>query len=153
MKKTILLFLLFTASYALQAQELVWRNNLKEALQISEQTKKPLMLFFTGSDWCGWCIRLQNEVFRKPEFVTWANNNVVLVEVDFPRKNTLPPEIQTQNRELQQFFEVGGYPTVWFVTAAKDNDKISFGKLGSTGYVAGGPAVWLKGADEILKQK
>lgn len=153
MKKTILLFLLFVGSYTLSAQDLVWHNNLNEALKVSEQTKKPLMLFFTGSDWCGWCVRLQNEVFRKPEFVKWANDNVVLVEVDFPRKTPQAPEIQTQNRELQQFFEVGGYPTVWFVTAAKTNDKISFGKLGSTGYVAGGPSVWLNGANEILKQK
>jgi thioredoxin-related protein len=153
MKKTIVLFLFFTASCALQAQELVWHNNLNEAVTISEQTKKPLMLFFTGSDWCGWCVRLQNEVFKKPEFATWAKDHVVLVEVDFPRRSALPPEIQTQNKELQQFFEISGYPTVWFVTAIKSNDKISFGRLGSTGYVDGGPTAWLKGANEILKQK
>ena len=47
------------------------------------------MLFFTGSDWCGWCIRLQKEVFFKPEFTKWAAENVVLVELDFPRKSTI----------------------------------------------------------------
>jgi len=153
MKKAILLFLIFIGSYTLQAQELVWRNNLNEAMKVSEQTKKPLMLFFTGSDWCGWCMRLQNEVFKQPEFVSWANANVVLVEVDFPRKSSLAPEIQNQNKGLQQFFEISGYPTVWFVNATKNNDKIAFSKLGSTGYVAGGPTAWLSGANEILKQK
>ncbi len=153
MKKTILLFLFFIGSYAIQAQTLVWRNDMNEAIQISEQTKKPLMLFFTGSDWCGWCIRLQNEVFQKPEFITWANENVVLVEVDFPRKPYFSAEIQAQNQELQQFFGIAGYPTVWFVNATKKDGKVMFGKLGSTGYIAGGPSVWLNTANGILKQQ
>lgn len=153
MKKAFLFILLFIGSYTIQAQELVWRNNLNEALKVAEQTKKPLMLFFTGSDWCGWCKRLQGEVFTKPEFATWANNNVVLVEVDFPRRTALAPEIQAQNQELQQFFQVSGYPTVWFVNATKANDKIAFSKLGSAGYMAGGPTVWLDEAKKILKQK
>ncbi len=153
MKKTILFFLFVIATCGVQAQELVWRNNLNEALKISEETKKPLMLFFTGSDWCGWCMRLQSEVFKKTEFATWANDHVVLVEVDFPRRKALPPELQSQNNELQQFFGISGYPTVWFVNATKNNDKIAFNKLGSTGYVAGGPTVWLNTANEILKQK
>jgi thioredoxin-related protein len=153
MKKAIFILLFFINICALRAQELVWRNNFNEALQISEQTKKPLMLFFTGSDWCGWCMRLQNEVFKKPEFATWANEHVVLVEVDFPRRSTLSPEIQAQNKKLQEFFEIGGYPTVWFVSANKDKDKILFNRIGSTGYIAGGPGVWLSNANEILKQK
>lgn len=153
MKKAILCFLFFSAAYILPAQELVWRNNLNEAIQLAEKTKKPLMLFFTGSDWCGWCMRLQSEVFKKPEFATWAADHVVLVEVDFPRRSALAPELQTQNRELQQFFQVSGYPTVWFVNAVKNKEQISFTKLGSSGYMAGGPAVWINAANEILKQK
>lgn len=153
MKKFTFIFLLFTSAYALKAQELVWRNNFNEALELSEKTKKPLMLFFTGSDWCGWCMRLQNEVFKKPEFATWANEHVVLVEVDFPRRSALSPEIQAQNKKLQEFFQIGGYPTVWFVSASKENDKVLFSRIGSTGYMAGGPAVWLNAANEILKQK
>jgi thioredoxin-related protein len=153
MKKSVLLFLFFIGAYALHAQEPVWYNNMKEAQKIAEQTKKPLMLFFTGSDWCGWCRRLQNEVFKKPEFATWATNNVVLVEVDFPARTVLPQEIQTQNQELQAFFGVKGYPTVWLVNASKKENAISFSKLGTLGYMEGGPAVWLKAASDIVKQK
>ena len=111
------------------------------------------MLFFTGSDWCGWCIRLQTEVFKKPEFATWAKDNVVLVELDFPRRTALSAELTAQNNELQQFFAVQGYPTVWFVNATTNDGKVNFDKLGSTGYLAGGPEIWLNVANGIIKKK
>ncbi|MDH4403113.1 MAG: thioredoxin family protein [Flavobacterium sp.] len=153
MKKTLLTLLFILGSYAVQAQELVWNNNLKNSIEISNKTKKPLLLFFTGSDWCGWCIRLQTEVFKTPEFKKWANDNVVLVELDFPRRTVLAPEITEQNNQLQQFFAVQGYPTVWFVNATLNDGKVNIDKLGNTGYLAGGPKVWLETANGILKKK
>lgn len=153
MKKIFITLLLVIGSYAVEAQELVWNNNLNKAMEISKKTKKPLMLFFTGSDWCGWCIRLQTEVFKKPEFAAWAKDNVVLVEVDFPRRTALSPELTAQNNELQQFFAVQGYPTVWFVNATSVDGKANFDKLGSTGYLAGGPANWLNVANGFIKKK
>ena len=153
MKKILITLLLVIGSYAVEAQELVWNNNLNKAMEISKKTKKPLMLFFTGSDWCGWCIRLQTEVFKKPEFAAWAKDNVVLVEVDFPRRTALSAELTAQNNELQQFFAVQGYPTVWFVNASKVDGKTNFDKLGSTGYLAGGPANWLNVANGFIKKK
>jgi len=145
--------LLLIGSASLQAQELTWETNLEKASQVAMKTKKPLLLFFTGSDWCGWCIRLQNEVLKTPEFAAWAKENVVLVEVDFPRRSPQLPEIQKQNMELQQIFEVRGYPTVWITNPTKVDGKINLDKLGSTGYVAGGPAKWLEGANQILALK
>ena len=153
MKKILITLLLVIGSYAVEAQELVWNNNLNKAMEISKKTKKPLLLFFTGSDWCGWCIRLQTEVFKKPEFAAWAKENVVLVEVDFPRRTALSAELTAQNNELQQFFAVQGYPTVWFVNASKVDGKTNFDKLGSTGYLAGGPTAWLDVANGIIKKK
>jgi len=153
MKKALVALLFILGTYAIEAQELVWNNNLKNAIEVSKKTKKPLLLFFTGSDWCGWCIRLQTEVFKTPEFVKWANENVVLVELDFPRRTVLAPEITEQNNQLQQFFAVQGYPTVWFVNATENDGKINIDKLGSTGYLAGGPKVWLDTANGILKKK
>jgi protein disulfide-isomerase len=153
MKKILITLLLVVGSYAVEAQELVWNNNLNKAMEISKKTKKPLLLFFTGSDWCGWCIRLQTEVFKKPEFATWAKDNVVLVELDFPRRTALSAELTAQNNELQQFFAVQGYPTVWFVNATKIDGKTNFDKLGSTGYLAGGPENWLNVANGIIKKK
>ena len=153
MKKIVILVLLVVGSLALKAQELTWYNNLDKAIEISNQTKKPLLLFFTGSDWCGWCHRLQYEVFKKPEFTAWAKANVVLVEVDFPRKTALAPEIQSQNNLLQQQFGVQGYPTVWFVNASKNDGKITYERLGQTGYLQGGPSVWIETVNGFLKKK
>jgi thioredoxin-related protein len=153
MKKIFITLLLIVGSVAAQAQELTWNNDMNKAVAISNKEKKPLMLFFTGSDWCGWCMRLQREVFLTPEFTKWAQNNVILVELDYPRKKQLAPEIVTQNDQMQQMFSVQGYPTVWFVKPSNNGDKVNLEKLGSTGYVAGGPEKWLEAANTILKIK
>ena len=153
MKKIAITLFLILGSLTIQAQELTWQTDLNKAMEISKKSKKPLLLFFTGSDWCGWCIRLQKEVLKTPEFAKWAKDNVVLVELDFPRKTPQSPEIQKQNMELQQVFAVQGYPTVWFTKATKKDGKLNFEQLGSTGYVAGGPSAWLAGADKILANK
>jgi protein disulfide-isomerase len=153
MQKIFVIFLFLTSTGIVSAQELTWNTNLEKAIELSNKNHKPLMLFFTGSDWCGWCKRLQAEVFVKPEFSEWAAKNVVLVEVDFPRRTQLTPELQNQNGQLQQFFQVQGYPTVWLVNASKTDGKINFEKLGSTGYVAGGPQAWLATANQILSNK
>ncbi len=112
-----------------------------------------MLLFFTGSDWCGWCIRLQKEVFATPEFVKWANDNVILVELDFPKQKMLSPDLQNQNAQLQQVFQVQGYPTVFIANAVINGGKVSFQSLGKTGYLAGGPIPWLESANTILKNK
>ena len=140
---------------SIQAQkELTWHTDMSKATDISIKEKKPLFLFFTGSDWCGWCIRLQKEVFKTPEFIKWAKDNVVLVELDFPRKNNQTDAVKMQNAQLQQQLQVRGYPTVWFVSATKTADaKVNLTALGSTGYVAGGPQAWLDGANQIIKKK
>ncbi|ESU29634.1 thioredoxin family protein [Flavobacterium limnosediminis JC2902] len=152
MKKILLGLLICLNSFVLTAQEseLTWHTNIDKAMEISKKENKPLMLFFTGSDWCGWCIRLQKEVFYKKEFVKWAKDNVVLVEVDFPRKKQLEPTLQQQNNSLQGAFQVQGYPTVWFVNADTKEGKTNFTQLGRTGYVAGGPEAWISGANQIL---
>ena len=144
--------MLIVGSATIQAQEITWHTDMNKAMEVSKKSKKPLFLFFTGSDWCGWCIRLQKEVFKTPEFEKWAKDNVVLVELDFPRRKQLAPELQKQNMELQQNFQVMGYPTVWFVNASKKDSKINFDKLGSSGYLAGGPTVWLENANKIIKK-
>tara|TARA_B100000900_G_scaffold387896_1_gene379505 strand:+ start:262 stop:792 length:531 start_codon:yes stop_codon:yes gene_type:complete len=142
-------------------QALTWHDDLKKAIPLSINNNKPLLLFFTGSDWCGWCIRLQREVFKFEEFKKWANDNVILVELDYPRRKQLAPNITKQNREIQQIFGVRGYPTVWLVTPQiiKSNDpenpadRINFLKLGTLGYVAGGPEKWINTASSFLVNK
>ena len=151
MKKLFIAFLLVFTSLTIQAQEeLTWHTDLNEAIEVSRQEQKPVFLFFTGSDWCGWCIRLQKEVFKTPEFISWAKEKVVLVEVDFPRRTPQSEEIKQQNMQLQQSFQIQGYPTVWLVKAGMKDGKTNFEQLGSSGYLAGGPTVWLDSANKII---
>lgn len=118
---------------------LVWYTDLATVHEISKSTNKPIFGFFTGSDWCGWCIKLQRDVFAKKEFVEWANKNVILLELDFPRRKQLSPELVQQNSGLQQAFQVRGYPTCWLFFTTKDEttNNFSLTALGSLGYPQG----------------
>ncbi len=153
MKKIVITLVLTLLSFTTKAQEnQVWHTDINKAIAISTKEHKPMFLFFTGSDWCGWCIRLQKEVFKTPEFTAWAKDKVVLVELDYPRRTPQDPAIQQQNTSLQQVFAVQGYPTVWFVKPTIKDSKNNLEQLGSTGYLAGGPSVWLDNANTIISK-
>jgi protein disulfide-isomerase len=155
--KTIALFTMLVVAQLSFAQKatLTWYTDMNEATAIAKKENKPMMLFFTGSDWCGWCKRLQKEVFNTPEFQAWAKENVILVELDFPSAAVPQTEaIKTQNRALQQQFAVRGYPTCWFVKPEKLSDgKTNLVQIGSKGYEAGGPANWIGGATTLINSK
>ena len=113
MKNILLICTLFFSSLNLYSQDNDgWLINFEEAAKLSIKSGKPILANFTGSDWCGWCIRLNKEVFVTPEFKNWASENVILLELDYPRRVQQTDEIKKQNRELQQFFQVRGYPTL-----------------------------------------
>lgn len=143
MKNLLLLasFVLFTSAAFAQSSDYQaanpgWLVDLDEAYALSKKTGKPVMANFTGSDWCGWCKRLTAAVFSKPEFKKWAEKNVVLLELDFPRRFRVPEEISKQNRSLQQAFQVRGYPTVWVfhLDKNKSTGQYEIEALGKTGY-------------------
>jgi protein disulfide-isomerase len=154
MKKMLLLAAMFFA-IGLQAQEktsgLDWNTDLMVSVDKAIAQNKPILMFFTGSDWCGWCKRLQAEAFELPAFEKWANEKVILMELDFPRRTEQPQALQEQNMNMQRMFEVRGYPTIWFVAPSKNGTEINFGKIGSTGYVSGGADAWIAEANRILE--
>ena len=121
------------------SSDLVWYTELAKAQEASNKSKKPIFGFFTGSDWCGWCHKLQADVFAKDAFKEWAKKNVILLELDFPRRKQLPNDIAQQNMSLQQAFQVSGYPTIWMFFAETDpkTSRVNLNALGSTGYPAG----------------
>ena len=93
-----------------------WYTDLDEAKAVAAKENKPLLVDFTGSDWCGYCIKLHAEVFDKPEFEEFAKN-YVLVELDFPNKKPQPPEEKAKNKATQAKFGVSGFPTVLLLDA------------------------------------
>jgi protein disulfide-isomerase len=121
-----------------------WFTSLEEAAKVSMSTGKPIMANFTGSDWCGWCKKLKREVFDQAEFKNWADENIVLLELDFPRRVAQSEEIKKQNRELQQMFKVGGYPTIHLFNVVVKDGKLQLDPLKKSGYVAGGPKPFIQ---------
>lgn len=153
MKKIIftLLVVALMSTNGIAQESLTWHTDMNKAFELAEKENKTLMLFFTGSDWCGWCIRLQNEVLKTPDFEKWAKDKVVLVELDFPRKTPQDKNIQIQNYQMQKMFNVRGYPTVYFAKPEKTSEgKKNLNTLGSTGYVRGGAEKWLEVANNIV---
>ena len=154
MKHLIAFFLIAIGVNAFAQNEThVWEKNASKATELSISEKKPLMLFYTGSDWCAACKKLHNEVFAQPEFQEWAKNNVIPVELDFPRNKQPDPEFVEQNNKLKEIFGVSSYPTVIFVNPESRNNNVYYSRIGNLGYMAGGPEVWLKAASNLLPTK
>lgn len=153
MKKIIFVFAFLISGLVAQAQELNWHTDMAKATEASLKENKPLLLFFTGSDWCGWCIKLQKDVLKTNEFATWATQNVILVELDFPKSKPQDQNIKMQNQQLAQTFGIQGYPTVWFVNPIKGADnKINLSGLGSLGY-DNSAKNWISHANAFLAKK
>ena len=108
-----------------------WETDMAKAKAQAKKEGKSILINFSGSDWCSWCIRLDQEVFNKKEFVKFAEKNLVLLNLDFPRRKQLPAEQISHNRQLQYRYGVRGFPTVLLVDA---EEKL----LLSTGYRRGG---------------
>ena len=115
-----------------------WGDNYQQALSTAAKENKKVLLDFTGSDWCGWCIKLKKETFDQPQFKDFADKNLVLVEVDFPQGKSLSPEIKKQNDSLQEQFHVKGFPTIVLLNAQ--------GKIlkQNSGYLPGGPKAMIE---------
>lgn len=145
MKKIAVGLLTGLALLQLQAEDLKWLTDLPKAQEQAKAEKKVVMLDFTGSDWCGWCIKLNKEVFSQPEFADYAKKNLVLVEVDFPRSKPQTEAQKKANAALQTKYSVEGYPTI---VVLDPNGK----KLGELGYEPGGPKAFIAGLEKLKKQ-
>ena len=121
-----------------------WLTNYDQAQKEAQSKNRLLLMDFTGSDWCGWCIMLDKEVFSKSEFKEYASKNLVLLELDFPRAKPMPPEVTAQNERLLVKYGIQGFPTVVvFDSSGKP--------LGALGYQAGGPQAFIAELERLRK--
>lgn len=136
MKSTLLGLTLFCALLSITIageSSLVWSSDYQAAVK----TGRPVLLNFTGSDWCVWCHRLRDEVFQTPFFTQYATESLALVELDFPREKTLSPELRKQNEALAEKFRVNSYPTI--ILLGTDGKE-----LARLGYMQGGPKTFVR---------
>lgn len=130
------------AEGAVGRQSVKWITNYDEAVQQSKAASKPMLLFFTGSDWCGWCSKIEEEAIDTPEFAEAAGGKFIFVKLDFPLYSHQDPQTKTQNKALQQKFDVRGFPTIVVL------DPVQNQPIGTTGYRPGGGKAF---ADHLLK--
>jgi thioredoxin-related protein len=115
-----------------------WETNYSAALEQAAKQNKMVLLDFTGSDWCGWCLKLQKDTFSKPEFQKFAAESLILVELDFPRGKQQSDGLKKQNEELAEKFGVQGFPTLVLL------DPQGKEAARNVGYLAGGPEAFIQ---------
>lgn len=121
-----------------------WITDFEKAKSLAQEKDRHILIDFSGSDWCGWCIKLDNEVFQKDAFKKYADDNLVLMLADFPRdKSKLSKDVQEQNEKLAKEFGVRGFPTVFVLSP---DGKV----IGKTGYQAGGPEAYVDHLKKII---
>lgn len=124
-----------------------WMTDFEAAKKKATAENKDLLVDFTGSDWCGWCIKLSDEVFKHEAFDKGVADKFVLVELDYPRDKSGQSEaVQKQNDELKNKYSIQGYPTILLM----DGKGRPFAK---TGYQAGGPEKYLTHLDELRAKR
>jgi thiol-disulfide isomerase/thioredoxin len=114
-----------------------WTTDHRAALAVAKEQNKKVFMFFTGSDWCVWCKRLQAEILTTPEFGRYAADNLVLLELDFPNSKPQSSVVKSQNATLARRYQIEGYPTVIVLDPNGKN-------LAKLGYQEGGPAPFIK---------
>lgn len=122
---------------------LPWLTDMDAARAEARSENKPILVFFTGSDWCGWCKKLSGEILAKPEFQSYANEKLVLLKLDFPRRSQLPAAEQQANNALAQKYGIRGFPTIVLL------DKYG-NEVGRTGYQAMSPEQYIDHLERYL---
>lgn len=143
MKKQILIALLLSSGLVLAEDP--WMTDLDAAREIAQKENKQILINFSGSDWCGWCKRLNREVFTRPDFHAWAKDNLVLVNLDYPKFTKQDPQVRAANMAWMRRYRVAHFPTV-IVADAQGRAILR------TGYQSGGPEAYIKHLTSRVEQ-
>ena len=119
-----------------------WLTDYERAKLEAKESHKLLLVDFTGSDWCGWCIRLRREVFSQPEFQEYAKKNLVLLEIDFPRAKEQSRDLRTQNQNLAMQYNIAGFPTIVVLNGEGK-------QVGVLGYMPGGASAFIAELEKL----
>jgi protein disulfide-isomerase len=125
---------------------LTWQTDYTLANETAAKYNIPILVDFTGSDWCIWCQKLDREVFSKKAFQDYAKKNVVLLKIDFPKSLPQTDAVKEANQALAKQFDIKGFPTVVLLKA--DGTEIA-----RTGYVEGGAAKYVEHLKALLQKK
>lgn len=120
-----------------KSPSVTWMNDLEQAQKLAAKQGSPILLQFSGSDWCGWCMKLEKEVFSQAAFAEYAKTALILVKADYPRRTKLDKAVAERNEKLLEKYGVEGFPTVLLIDA---DGKV----LARTGYRPGGAEAYVE---------
>jgi protein disulfide-isomerase len=143
MKKILIAVLAATWLWQANAAEGTWLTDLPQAQTQAKADNKIVLLDFTGSDWCGWCIKFKKEVLDTEAFQDYAAKNVVLVELDFPNKKDQTADLKNANAALKARYQISGFPTL----VVLDQSGKEIGR--QVGYAEGGPKAFIAKLEEF----
>jgi thioredoxin-related protein len=146
MKKLLMAVAIGSVWLQMQAADLNWGTDLPKALAQAKSEKKMVLLDFTGSDWCGWCIKFDKEALSTDKFADYAKSHLELVVVDFPNKKPQSDALKADNKALGEKYGVDGYPT--FVVLNADGKEIGR----QVGYAPGGPEAFIAKLEGFSKK-
>lgn len=132
-----------TRPSAASSQSIVWSSSYDQALAQAQSNGKPVLLFFTGSDWCSWCHKLEKEVFNTSDFINLARDKYNFVKIDFPKRTSLPKQITAQNQQLKNQYQVKRFPTVVLIDGQQH-------MIGFAGYMPGGGTAYANHLDSMV---
>lgn len=134
-----------TAEKNVQVKEPSWLLRFADAQEAAKKENKVIFVNFTGSDWCPWCVRLNDEVLKQKAFLDYAGKELVLLKIDFPRRIPQSKEQKESNQELAEKYGIQGFPTILLLDA---EGKV----LARTGYRRGGADAYVKHLQQLLKK-
>ena len=138
---SLCLILPFCPVSAANGKTITWLTNYEQAVNQSKEASKPIILFFTGSDWCPWCTTLEDEVLSTSDFAEAAGDKFIFVKLDFPQYSPQDGALTAQNKKLQSKYQIRSFPSIVIIDPAQQ-------QIGVTGYRAGGPKAY---AQHLLK--
>ncbi|HTR43553.1 MAG TPA: thioredoxin family protein [Pseudomonadales bacterium] len=144
MKKIIMAALACCAFVSVHAADLTWLTDVPQAEAQAKSQNKLVLMDFTGSDWCSWCMKLDKDTFSQPEFADYAKKNLVLVQLDYPQHKEQSDDLKAANAALVKKYNIEGYPTL---IALKPDGTVVWTQVG---YLEGGPKALI---DELDKAK
>src|SRR3954451_20882078 len=138
--------LAFLATNALLAGE--WETDYAKALEKAKSGNKRVLLDFSGSDWCGPCIELKKRVFFRPDFISYADKNLILVEVDYPQRKKQSAGLKAQNEKLSKQYGIDekGFPTIVLLDPA---GKVAREFTGYDGATTADLIAWIEGKKKM----
>ena len=123
---------------------LIWQTNLDEALADARSRARPVLMFFSGSDWDVWSQKMERQIFDTADFASFAAERLILLKLEFPKSYVLPEAQLKQNRSLQKKYGISGYPAV----VVTDDTGAVIGRLS---YTEDGPQHFLGELSRLIE--